>query len=273
MTPDLAEVYSIKIYFISAFALLESFLNKLIELEYEVYSVAETDKEKLLKILDNDVCNVVFICIHDSADVVPLIQYLEKLKALKGTSLRIGVFIKDDLENDKKNMFLYENIPVISESLLASEPLKAFKLLLDTFEAKGQRKHVRARATGTCEAYFSFKLENKNLNVVGKILDISSQAFSCRVEPGDQVYFVQGEYCNNVILLLRGVRIPMAVKIMGYSEHDQDIFVCKIFDLEIKEQKFHYTRLREEKRKKIFNFIIYSLHTEFKQQLESVTAD
>jgi hypothetical protein len=272
MNPDISEVYSIKIYFISPFTLLESFLNKLIELEYEVYAVAEEDKEKLLKLLDNAVCNVVFICIHRSDDVIPLIQYLEKLKGLKGTSLRIGVFIRDEIEYRIKNLFLYDNIPVISESLMSSDPLKAFKMLLHVFEAKGQRKHVRAGAEGVCEAYFSFKLENKNLNVVAKIIDISSQAFSCRIEPGDQLYFVPGEYCNNVILLLRGVRIPVAVKIIGYSEHDPDVFVCKVYDLEIKEQRFHYTRLRKEKRKKIFNFIIFSLRTEFKKQLESASA-
>ncbi len=272
MNPDVAEIYSIKIYFISPFEMVESFLNKLIELEYEVYSLQESDKEKLLKILDNNTCNVVFICIHDTDDVVPWIQYLEKLKGLKGTTLRIGIFIRDKIAYNIKNLFLYDSIPVISESLMQSQPLKAFKLLLNTFEARGQRKHVRTKTIGKSEAYFNFKLENRNINVVGEIMDISSEAFSCKIEPGDQIYFLPGEYCNNVILLLRGVRIPVAVRIFGYSEQNPDIFVFKIHELQIKDNKFTYSRLRAEKRKKIFNYIIFCLRDDFKRQLDSLSS-
>jgi len=70
------------------------------------------------------------------------------------------------------------------------------------------------------------------------------------------------------------VRISVAVKIIGFSKDDSDLFIFQMYNLEIKEKKIHYdSKLPIEKKIKIFNYIRFSLRMDIKNKLDSVLLD
>ena len=271
MNPNKRNNYTVRIYCISPFPILSKFLDKLIEFEYEVYKIDASDKYKLIKILPKNILNIIFFCINNESEVKDWIQFIKLLKEIQNIYIQTGVFVKDLIDQKTRNLFLTQCIPVIQESFIQNHPLKAIKSIFDIFEGKGVRKHIRAKCSELCEAYFYFKLKNSNKLIKGNITDISSHAFSCKIELKDQIYFVPGFYFNEVTLSLRGVRIPVAVKIYGFSKDDSDIFIFQMCNLKIKDNKIYYdSKLPPEKNMKIYNYIRYSLKTDIKNKLSSV---
>jgi len=246
-------------------------MDKLLQFEYEAYTITEADKYKLIKILDVEILNIIFFCINTSNDVGDWEQFVNKLKEITHTFIQTGVFVKDHIDQESRNKFLLKGIPVIQESFIHNHPLKAIKSIFDIFEGKGTRKHIRAKGWGLCEAFFYFKLKNDKKCLKGNVMDISSGAFSAKIELKDQIYFVPGLYINEVVLSLRGIRIPVVVKIIGFSKEDSDLFIFQMFNLKIKDKKFYYdSKLPPEKIIKIYNYIHYSLRKDIKNKLDSV---
>lgn len=264
--------HSVKIYCISPFAILAKFFDKLVEFEYEVYIIKDIDKYKLLQVLDKEILNVIFFCMRDAKEIEDWIGFVEKIKKTGETYiLQTGVFVKSHIDQETRNRLLLNNVPVIQESFILQHPLQAIKSIFDIFEAKGSRKHIRVKGHTLCEAYFYFKQKNIEKNIKGTISDISSHAFSCKIDLTDQLYFVPGFYFNEVILILKGVRIPVTAKIYGYSKKDSDLFIFELYELKIKDNKFYYENdLPRDKKIKLYNYIRFSLKKDIQDKMDSV---
>ena len=124
------EVQSVKVYFIEPVHFISVILNTLVELEYETYVINEFNKLKLLKILNDDIRNVIFLCISKKSDVDKYIDYIELVKSLESTHILFGAFVFNNMEYSDKEKLLLNNVSVTPYSEVSSNTLKVFQTIL-----------------------------------------------------------------------------------------------------------------------------------------------
>lgn len=233
------QVETVKIYFINTIDIISVIINTLVEIEYEAYTINGINRNKLLQILTQDIRNVIFISILNSNEVDYWLEYIKELKKVKGTHILIGVFVYDNMDLIKKERFLIENVAVINFSEIKKSPLQIMKKILIFFEARGKRAYVKTKAYGLSEVYFYIK--NTNQPITGKIISISAYAFSCEIDEMYKAYFETGAYFNEVLLVLKGMRIKTALKIIGFSKDNPNLYMMKFCSTKIEGKKLNYT--------------------------------
>jgi hypothetical protein len=260
------EVYTVKIYFIKPIDLISIIINTLIEMEYETYTLGDYDKDKLLKILSENKRNVIFLCIPHKQEINYWLDYIEKVKKVKDTYVQIGAFVFPKMEISDKQKFLINNVSVISFDDLRKNTSKVLQKILLIFEAKGIRKHIRVAAQGICEAFISVK--NIEKPVRGKVLELSSYAFACQIHEDFHDYFTVGSYIPEILLALRGIRIRISAKLLGFSRENKSIFIFKYCRYEIKDNKMDFSEtISREAKQKIYSYIKSCLKEEITEKL------
>ncbi len=266
------EVFSVKIYFINPIELLDVVINTLLEMEYETYQLDDPDKYKLLKIVPNDIRNIIYFCLRNKLEVPKWLEFVEDVKKIEGTHNLLGCFYFDHLDNGSIRQFLQENVAMISFSDVKTNPLLMMKKVLQYFEAKGKRRYIRVLATGISEAYFYTK--DKNEPIIGKIIDISRQAFSCRIPEENRIDIKVNQFYKNTLLILKGARIKVDVKVIGFSKDDPGLYVFKFCNVELKAGKVIFTEtVPSDVLYKVHSYIKECLKENMRQQIDSVKDD
>jgi hypothetical protein len=244
------QVYSVKIYFINPIDLISVVINTLIEMEFESYIINDNEKDDLLKILPQNIRNVIFFCIRNKSEVELWLKYIEKINALQDTHILIGAFVYDFIDEETKNKFLSQNISVIEFDSIQKNPAHVLREILTYFEAKGKRSFIRTKTFGIAEAYFYIKGREKP--IYSKLTDISAYAFSCIIDSESKFHFSIGEYFGEILFVLGGIRIRAAAKVLGFSKENPEIYILKFGTAKMEEDKIIFDE---------------SLHTEIKQKL------
>ncbi len=151
-------------------------------------------------------------------------------------------------------MFLAEGVPMIPFVEIKNNTLEVMKKILGYFEAKGVRNYIRTETYGKSEIFF-YNEANTN-QIIGKIIDISSHAFLCDIEEKDKNKFIPGKYYNDVLLILKGIRIKTAVKLIGFSSDNKNHLIFKFVNREIVNNKILYSdKIHPELLHKVHAFI------------------
>jgi len=263
------QVHTVKIYFIEPVELITVVIDTLLKLEFETYIVKEEDKEKLLKILKNDIRNVIFLSIINELEAEKYLQYVTRLNGIPHSLVQIGAFIHGNIKQEARMKLLEQNCAAIQFTDIQKDPLAVLKKILMYFEAKGTRKHVRVRAVGISEAYFTVKTLENPIKAI--VLDISSHAFLCKVPLEYLMFFVVGDYCQDVLLVLKGMRLRISAKILGFSKEHPDIFILKFFTAKVIDNKFKYeAKIPQDIRNKLHTYIKLCLKENLALQLSTI---
>jgi len=247
--------YSVKIYYINPIDSISIIIDALINLEYEVYTLSEYDKGKLLKIIPKENTRVViFFSILNRTEVEGWLKFVGSVKALNLTGLQLGAFSYDLISEEEKNKFLSNSVPIILFSAVEKNTIEIIQNLLTIFEAKGKRAFIRVKTLGNSDVYFYFKIREEPL--IMKIIDISASAFSVEVEDSHKNYFEINSYLSDVLIILMGTRIRVNVKVAGFSVENPNIFIFKFCSSTVVEHKVVYTDITpKDVNLKIHNFI------------------
>ncbi|HBD95894.1 MAG: hypothetical protein A2015_12340 [Spirochaetes bacterium GWF1_31_7] len=251
---DKNSVITVKIYFVDPANFISIIFNSLIELEFETYSIPYEYKDKLIGLIPENNRNIVFLTIKNKKEVDEYIKYAEDLLKLSGEMVQLGAFVYDNMDEETKNKFLANNISTIEFSSVQKDSISIMKNILTMFEARGKRAFIRTKVVGDCKAYFYLK--NKNEPLVAQISDISATAFSCNLSEEIKFYFTKGDFIDDVTLVLRGLRIKVTAKVIGFSSENPNFFIFKICNYRIQDNKIIYEeKATSENVRKIHEYI------------------
>jgi hypothetical protein len=271
-TPNLDrdQVFTVKIFFISPINLISVVIDALTRLEFEAYTVDKRNKDKLLKLLSANIRNVIFVCIINELEAAPWIEYIDKLLKTENTFIQVGAFVHTTITQKTADMFLSRNVSVIRFSELVDNTLEVMKKILTYFEAKGTRSHIRAKSLGGTEAFFSIKSLNEP--VKGTIVDISVDAFSCEIDSAFKPHFAKDVVHDKILLVLRGIRVRVAARVIGFSKENSNLFIFKFVHPQmINDQMNLKNELNKEEQEKIFAYIRQYLKDSIEAELDKIS--
>ena len=236
---------------------------------YEVFTVADQDMQKLPEIIKHDIRNIVFLCITNIQDIPRLFEYAELLQKVEGTHTQIGAFAYSAMDAEAKQKFLLNQITITSFADLKNNSLVVIRQILEIFEAKGSRKYVKVKARGITQAFISIKASGEP--VKGQVIELSAFACAILINEMYHSHFKPGMFISEVLLALKGIRIRLAARLLGFSKTNKDIYLFRYYGLEIKEGKMSYTEtLSRDIRQKFHKYINSCLREEFKSKLAAI---
>lgn len=235
---DKNSVLTVKIYFLEPLSFISIIMNSLIELEFESYSIPYEFKDQLISLIPENNRNVVFLSVRNKKEVDEYLKYAESLSKIAGEMVQIGAFVYDNMDDETKNKFLENNISTIELSHIQKDVVGIMKNILMMFEAQGRRAFIRTKVIGDCKSYFYFK--NREEPIIAEVSDISANAYSCRIQEEFRYYFSKGDYIEDVTLVLRGMRIKLTAKVIGFSIENPNFFVFKICHYKVIDNKVVY---------------------------------
>nr|HPO50404.1 hypothetical protein [Spirochaetota bacterium] len=240
--------------------------NTLIELEYETYSVSDLDKEDLLQIIKKNPRNVIFISVRNKFEVDGYIKYIETAEKMEETQISFGAFVYDAMDQETKNKFLEHNVSVIDFNELKNNALFVMKNILTFFEARGKRLFIRIKTSGMAEAYFY--MASRENPIIAKIIDVSAFACSVEIDELDKSYFQVGDYFNEILFVLGGLRVRTAAKVMGFSKDNNNIHLLKFCTAKMKNDKIIFEEnVTPEINRKLHDYIRKRLKDQINEEL------
>jgi hypothetical protein len=266
-TPTTTE--TVKVYFVQPLESIAVVMNVLIKLNFEVYSVPLDDVYRLVPILKAHPRNVVYFCVNSDADAAQWLAYIDMLASYTPTHIQFGIFISATIAKAATLAFLNHGVATIDLSRLQSNALETLRKILLYFEAREKRKFVRARSFGICQVLF--KMKNLQDAVKTDLVEISIRAFSVQVQADDKVFFNAGHYIQDVTVLLRGKRLRLSARFMGFDRQspEKGIFLIYFPNIESGKVEFHQ-QLPKEVRNAIYDYIQIALREDIKRQLETM---
>jgi hypothetical protein len=263
------KVFTVKIYFISPISLISVVLDALIRMEFEAYNIDKKDKDNLLKILPHNIRNVMYICINNELEMNEWLEYVEKSQTIENTLIQIGAFVHSNISQQSCDKLLSLNTAVIKYSELVDNTLDVIKKVLTYFEAKGKRNYIRAKALSGTDAYFSVKTMDEPIKAT--ITDISIEAFSCTISSSLKPHFQVGEIFFKILLVLKGIRVRVSAKVMGFSRENPELYIFKFLLPRMSNGKISFIEmLPKEEHEKIHNYIRIVLKENIETELAKI---
>jgi hypothetical protein len=257
---------TVKVYFINPIEAISVVSDVLIKLNFEVYSLGVSDIYRLIPLLRQHPRNVIYMCLLSENDTAQWLLYIDTLQKLTETQIQFGVFVSSLINKPARTAFLNRGVATIDIVHLQTNTLETLKKILLYFEAREKRKFVRASALGICQAFF--KMKNLTSPIKGNIVEISIQAFSCQIEASDKLFFTHNDVIGDVTIVLRGKRIRISARFMGFDQSMQNVavFVIYIPQAAGTELDYHHD-LPQKVRNTIYEYIQTFLKEDIKQQL------
>jgi hypothetical protein len=272
MNLDKNDVFSVKIYFINPIDLISVVINTLIGMEFESYVINEIDKENLLKILPDNIRNVIFFCIRNKSEVDYWLKYVEKIRQITSSHILAGAFAYDNMEFQVKNNFLSQNVSIIEYESIKKNPVHVLREILTYFEAKGKRSFIRTKTYGIAEAYFYIK--GRENPVYAKISDLSAYAFSCSIDNEFKYNFSPGIHFNEILFVLGGIRIRTAAKVLGFDKNHPEVFIMKFCTAKMDGDRIIFEEtVNQEIKQKLHDYIRKCLKDEITEKLKALDGE
>jgi hypothetical protein len=257
---------TVKVYFLGPIESIAVIIDVLIKLDYEVYSLPESDLPKLIPLLEPDHRSVIYFCLLDDIDAEGQLDNIDALQKALGPNVQFGVFVAQRIAREKRDAFLKRGVATIDLALLRTNALETLKKILLYFEAREKRTYVRARVSGICQVFIKFKnLENA---LQADLIELSIHAFSCSIHADDKVFFNPSEFIQDVTLILHGKRLRLAARFMGYDKANPNkaLFVM-YFPLVVDSKVEFKTQLPKEIKNSLYEYIQIFLKENLKKRL------
>jgi len=266
---DKTQVESVKIYFIEPIQLISVVIDTLIKLNFEAYSIDGAYKNKLISVLKTNPRNVIYICVLGDASVAEWLHYIDDLQAISQSQIQVGAFIFNKMPSETRTQFLERGIATIPFDSLKYNTLQTLKKILTYFEAGGKKKYVSAATFGICQA--AFILKGQPTPIQTDILSLSVFAFSCRIKGIDRMHFEHGSFFHEVTLLLRGRRVIISAKFMGFGKENPHIGIFKIYmpSPQGSANQYH-NQLTQDIKNKLYDAIKSFLKDNLKKKLDVI---
>jgi diguanylate cyclase (GGDEF)-like protein len=259
------EDYTVKIYFIEPLQSISVVIDTLIRMEFECYSLSHSDMNKVPGILERNTRHVFFLCVTHSSEEAKALKFITQLQTYSGYKIQTGVFVHNRMDLEVRKKFLEQNAAVIQFSDIQENTLSVLKRILFFFEAKGKRGNIRVEASRDSDALFIF---GQNQVVKTRLVNLSVNAFACRIDKKDMFRFTEGTTYGNILLVLKGIRVQVAGKITGYDRQDPFTAVVQILSAISDNNKVHYTEhLSVDLKNKIYNYIKIALKDQLQARL------
>jgi hypothetical protein len=257
---------TVKVYFVEPLESIAVVMSVLIKLNFEVYSVQEEDAYRLVPILKAHPRNVVYFCLNSDAQAAQWLAYIDMLSSYTPAQIQFGVFVSATINKAATLAFLNRGVATIDLARLKSNTLETLKKILLYFEAREKRKFVRAHAIGISQVLF--KMKNLQEAIKADLLEISIRAFTVKVLPEDKPIFVAGHFIQDVTLLLRGKRLRISARFMGFDRQSPETGIFLIYFPNIEAGKLEYhQQLPKEVRNSLYEFIQVALRDHIKHEL------
>ncbi|MBN1797811.1 MAG: hypothetical protein JW822_04485 [Spirochaetales bacterium] len=260
---------TVKIYFIEPIHLISVVIDTLIKLNFEAYSIEGAYKEKLISILKTNPRNVIYICILGDASVEEWLHYIDELQVINQSQIQVGAFIFNKMPLETRTQFLERGIATIPFEHLKNDTLQTLKKILTYFEAGSKKKYVSAATFGICQA--SFQIRGQPNPIQTDMLSLSVYAFSCYIKETDRMQFGHGNFFNEVTLLLRGRRVIISAKFMGFGRENPQIGIFKIYMPSSPGSVNQYhNQLTQDVKNKLYDAIKSFLKDNLKKKLDTI---
>ncbi|MBN2535188.1 MAG: response regulator [Spirochaetales bacterium] len=262
-------LHFVRIFFIEPLELISVVIDTLVKMGFESYQVDEKDKLKLLRILEKDARNVIFICISSQNEIDTWFDYIMKIEQMRDYMIQVGAFVYSRMDQQYGRRFLEKNIALIKFSDLQQNTLAVLKKILFYFEARGRRNYVRVDAVDDSQVFFTIEGERKVIKA--KVLNISEQIFTCHFSKTDIHLLIPGRYFLKVLLRLKGIVIHISAKVLASKKDNPLIWIIQIYSALYKNNKVSFTTaLNKETKDKLHRYIRFCLKENIKQKLNQV---
>jgi len=263
------EVYSVKIFFLNPIQILQVVIDTLINLEYESYSIVDTDRDYLLELLPKYDKSIIFFTILNKTEVDLWFKYAESLLKIDSSQVLIGAFAYDSIDNKTAEKFLENNISIIRFSDVQKNPLQVMRQIMMIFEAKGKRAFIRTKTYGQSDVYFYIK--NRDNPLICRVVDLSAYALSVEIDVQHKYFFTVGEVFQEAVLILKGVRIRTSLKVLGFSSANNNLYLLKVCHTEIVNNKVVFTdNIPKEVNRKLHDYVRKCLKDEMAESLREI---
>lgn len=252
-----SSLYGKKIFFLNPHSVIQKDLvEEILKYEYEVYLL--NDHRKTLRIIEKYNDSILFINIDSMLKEKEWEEYVKSIMSNPLTSkVMIGILSYNENHEliEKYVMQLMVPCGYIVLKIGLAESLKIILKVLETAEAKGRRKFVRAKCDNTPNISFNVKLTGEILN--GKINDISSAGMSCYFDNNTMRELPINTHMPDIQLRLKGIIVMIAGKIVATRKVDNITYYVIMFE---NVDTVKRTRLQLF----IHNFLQEELEAEFK---------
>lgn len=211
-------IVATKFYFINPVDLLTPVIDALIRLEFETYIIQKEDKEKLFKLLDIQSQHVIFISLRNRKDALDWLESSSIISRRNHIKIKLGAFVyTSNINEDILLDFQRKGIEIIPSARMSEKPFDVIRKIVSLFNAKNRRKYIRAKAQGKCLAFLQKR--DQDLTIRAEIVDISTHAFLCKIDPKDEEYLQKNLY-RDVFLSLKGMQIQVSARLIDCREDD-----------------------------------------------------
>jgi hypothetical protein len=204
----------------------DELINRLLDQEYEVYMLKDTDMaKKLFRLYPDSICFVNIDAGHSEREWEAWIKSV-MADPVTGT-IGIGIVSYNADEDLQRKYLMNIGIPCgfVKLKLGIDESTRILLATLKATEAKGRRKYVRALCVS--DTLSSINLKEGLISATGKIQDISAVGFSCTLEPDPE--FSKNTVLHDLQLKLRATLLRTQVVVFGTRETDAGKLYVMLF--------------------------------------------
>ncbi|MBN1411630.1 MAG: diguanylate cyclase [Spirochaetales bacterium] len=265
-----AEADAVKIFFVDPLQAISVVMDTLIKMSFECYAVSHNDMWKLPKIFEEKPRYVIFLCVTHPNEIPKSLKFIQSIQQYRQFKIQIGAFVYNKIDMNARRLFLEQNVAVIQFADIQENTLLVLKKILLFFEAKGKRGNIRVKASRDCDALFNF---GQNTIIKAAVIEVSISSFTCRIEDKNRMVFHEGAVFDNIMLVLKGIRLQVAGKLLGFDKSDPYVAIIQILSAISENHETHYVaHLPESLKNKLHNYIKMALKDEIQTKLERVTA-
>jgi len=223
-------IYGRKVFFVNANVTFDTqVISRLRLMEFEVYGIDDYRKTKA--ILRKNPDSICFIIMESQLSIKGWHNFIKSFESENVFSpLDIGVITlplaQEKLDNFKAGLQLDAGI-FINDSDLESL-LHKIVIQLDTLQAKGLRKYVRANCLNEKQADCLWVRDNRMFRL--KVIDISSVGIAAKLSPGQANAVHINQIITDVTLSLKSEAIPVDIKITAIKTAGDFLLVVIMFE-------------------------------------------
>lgn len=208
MTQHEPPVFGRKVFFIEPQpSLKQAVIPRIIEREYEVYSIDSYQKAK--NYLKGNPDSLVFCCISDSMSTAGWFNFIKSFEEDEVLStMLIGVIAFRMMKSDRERFMIHCDLPAGYLELQPNPDAMTEMVInvLDLNDAMGRRKYVRADSSSDKSTYLSMKHNDRILNFPVDNISSVGLAFRCSAETA--TLFPDNSVIRGSILSVGGVTMP-----------------------------------------------------------------